>query len=112
LTIHTSLSSQIQPNQAIAVTGYYEVAITAPTLQIISYQVGKDDLITGVDMFGRSFTPAWNNYSPKDGEFTLSIDGLLNLYVSMEVLLPNVGTATVHQRIINTGTLTYSRLVA
>lgn len=112
LTIHTSLSSQIQPNQAIAVAGYYEVAIAAPTLQIISYQVEKDDLITGVDMFGRSFTPAWNNYSPKDGEFTLSTDGLLNLYVSMEVLLPNVGAATVHQRIINTGTLTYSRLAA
>lgn len=112
LTIHTSLSSQIQPNQAIAVAGYYEVAIAAPTLQIISYQVEKDDSITGVDMFGRSFTPAWNNYSPKDGEFTLSTDGLLNLYVSMEVLLPNVGTATVQQRVINTGTLTYSRSVA
>lgn len=112
LTIHTNLASQIQPNQEILIEGTYEVAIAAPTLQILSYQVEKDSLILAVDLLGRSFTPAYSNYAPRNGEFTLSTEGVLNLYVSMEVLLPEVGVDPSNNRVVNTGTLTYSRPTA
>ena len=110
LTIHTTISSQIQPNQTVIIEGEYQLTVPEPSLQILSFQVEKDDLILGVDLLGISFTPAFDVFSPQSGDFTVSVDGILNLYVPIGVLLPEITPRKKHR--VSTGALTYSRLVS
>ena len=108
LTIHTTISSQIQPNQIVEIEGDYQLTLPSASLQILSFQVEKDDLIVAVDLLGLSFTPAFDNYNPKAGDFTLSREGVLNLYVPMNISLPEIPAKTLHR--VSTGALTYNRL--
>ena len=59
-----------------------------------------------------SFTLAFDRYNPKSGDFTVSDDGYLNLYVPMDINLPDVQSSVGDRLLVNTGTLTYDRPVA
>lgn len=109
LTIHTTASSQIAPNQLIEVECAFDVDFPAPLLQILTFKVEEGTVITGIDLLGMSFTEAFNKYEPNAGDFTLSPQGLVNLYVSMDVILPEIATDQVQPVGVTTGTLTYSR---
>lgn len=109
LTIHTTPSSQIAPSQLIEVECAFDVEFPAPLLQILSFKVAAGTVITGIDLLGMSFTEAFNNYLPKAGDFTLSQEGWVNLYVSMDVILPEVPNLMVQPVGVTTGSLTYNR---
>ena len=111
LTIHTTPASQIQPNQEVCIEGVVNVTIPPPTLQIISFSIEPDDAVLGIDLFGISFTLAFDKYNPKSGEFTVSDGGYLNLYVPMDINLPDIATSSQGGLLVNTGTLTYDRPV-
>lgn len=109
LTIHTTPSSQIAPNQLIEVDCQFNVVFPPPLLQILTFKVDAGTVITGIDLLGISFTESFNNYLPKAGDYTISPEGWLNLYVAMDILLPNVTELVLEPVGTTIGSLTYDR---
>ena len=111
LEIATSSSSRIFIGDTINVTGEVITEVSSPIAQVLSFYLDPDIIIVGIDYLGVSFTEAVNSLEPLAEEYTLSTDGLLNLYVPLHISFPEVVTQGAKNLVVNTGYLTYPRPV-
>lgn len=111
LTLKTTPSSAIQIAQEIYITGSMNIEIESSTSKVLTFKIEEDSAILGVEYLGITFTPARNIYAPNIGEYTVSEEGILNLYVSMGVALPRINPISPEGNTISKGVLSYPRPV-
>lgn len=109
LSINTTPQTQIEPGVDICIQAMQAIAVGPPALQILTFVLDSNATVLGVDYLGRSFTPPFDIYSPQNGDFTVSSNGLLNLYVSIGVALPNTAEQNRKRLNIGGGSLSYDR---